>query len=116
MFNVYIATRSDDVYHNEKILVDLDKDFKTNEVILLLNGGQVPYIKNGKGEVIEWCFINEKNVDDIKTHYANFEERRLLPVIKKELRYIKKDVISEYYAQFFSSILKDIENVLKRGI
>ena len=113
MFNVYIATRSDDVYHNEKILVDLDKDFKTNEVMLLLNGEQVPYIKNGKGDVIEWCFINENNVEGIKTRYANFEDRLLLPVISYELTYVRKNTLSDYYTRLLRIMTNELEKVLK---
>lgn len=77
MFKVYIGTRSDDVYHNEKIVADLDEDFKMSEVITLLKGGQVPYITDERGNVKEWCFINEENINEIKTHYANFERRVL---------------------------------------
>lgn len=115
MFNVYIATRSDDVYHNEKILVDLDKDFKTGEVIMLLNGEQAPYTRDEQGNVIEWCFINETDVESIKTHYANFENRCLLPIVKRELHYIGKNTISisDYYSMLFRDIANELEKVLE---
>ena len=113
MFNVYIATRSGNVFHNEKILVDLDKDFKTGEVMMLLNGEQVPYTRDERGNVIDYCFINENNVEGIKTRYANFEDRRLLPVISYELTYVRKNTLSDYYTRLLRIMTNELEKVLK---
>ena len=113
VFKVYIATRSDNVYHNEKILVDLDKDFKMHDVITLLNGGQVPYSLDDKGIVKEWCFINEENINEIKKHYANFEDRYLVPVLEHKLLYVSKSTLSDYYIRFCNESAKELETILK---
>ena len=113
MFKVYIATRSNDVYHNENILADLDKDFKMHDVITLLNGGQVPYSLDDSGIVKEWCFINEVNVNEIKKHYTNFEDRYLVPVLEHQLLYVSKTTLSDYYVKFCNESAKELESILK---
>ena len=113
VFKVYIATRSGDVYHNENILVDLDKDFKMHDVITLLNGGQVPYSLDDNGIVKEWCFINEENITEIKKHYANFEDRYLVPVLEHKLLYVSKATLSDYYVRFCNESAKELETILK---
>lgn len=77
MFQVKLGTCSDDVYHNECMVIDLLKNFTAYEVVELLNGNLVPYTYNEVGQIVEYCFINEPDIESIKKSFVRFEQRRV---------------------------------------
>lgn len=77
MFQVRLATCSDDVYNNKSMVADILKIFSPYEVVSLLNGEKVPYTYDEQGNIIEYVFINEPNIESIKQSFIKFEQREV---------------------------------------
>lgn len=65
------------MYYNECKVVDLLKEFTAHEVVELLNGNLVPYTYDENNIVIEYCFINEPDIESIKQAFIRFEQREV---------------------------------------
>ena len=87
MFQVKLGTCSDDVYHNECMIKDLLKDFNPYECVELLNGNKIPFTYDDKGNIIEYCFINEPDINEIRNSFIKFEQRQIIPLPEAEVNH-----------------------------